>query len=557
MIRIFLESRVNRRLLLAIFIFQSITVHANQITQPIADPPPQDESSFATAADIQAESDTESSSLTTLVPMQFNTPVIQAEIERRFNEIRAELLDQRARLIDSWLTVVALVMTFFGVIVAIAGLIGFSRFRQIETDAQESVRKAASLAEQAQRHVQEIVHNRDQSEVIIKTLSAQTVTEEPENVGRAIKSVRNDPDSTFLENAVADALALVSNRKTNEALRKWHAIAELAEGHDNELAARAWLSVGFLVVPKNLSYSVTANDRAINLDPSLAGAHLNRGVSKHLLGRHEDAIPDFDEAIRLSPDDARAFANRGSALAALGRHSAAIADYDRAISLQPENSSHYANRGVTKDKIRRHDDAIVDYNIAIRLSPKEAEYYSNRGIAKVSVGRLEEAISDHDEAIRLVPDRAALFDNRANAKFAFGRLNEALADHNRAIELEPTFARAYNNRGNVYLAMSQENKAIEDYDEALRHKPSFPEAYNNRGEAKAALDQHEAAIDDYDEAIRLKPDLAESFVNRAKSNAAIGKKRHSKHDLTTAIKLARRTNNANLLHEAQLLLEDL
>ena len=105
--------------------------------------------------------------------------------------------------------------------------------------------------------------------------------------------------------------------------------------------------------------------------------------------------------------------------------------------------------------------------------------------------------------------------------------------------------------------MSQENKAIEDYDEALRHKPSFPEAYNNRGEAKAALDQHEAAIDDYDEAIRLKPDLAESFVNRAKSNAAIGKKRHSKHDLTTAIKLARRTNNANLLHEAQLLLEDL
>ena len=557
MTRIFLRSRVTAQLLLSIIICQSVAVHANQIAQPIADPSPQDQSGALTAADSETESSTERSSLPTLSQMQSDTPVIQMEIDRRFNEIREELLDQRASSINSWLTVIALVMTFFGVIAAIAGLIGFSRFRQIETDARDSVRKAASLADQAQRHVRAIEHNRDQSEVIINTLSAQTATEEPENVGQIIKSVRNDPNATFLENAVADALSCVSSGKTNEALRKWHAIAELAQGHDNELAARAWLSVGFLVVPKNLSYSVTANDRAIKLNPSFAGAYLNRGVSKHLLGRHDDAIPDFDEAIRLSPDNAQAYANRGAALSALERHSAAIADYDRAISLQPESPSHYANRGVTKDKMGRHEEAIADHNVAIRLSPGEGEYYSNRGIAKVSARRFEEAIADHDEAIRLGPDRAAFFDNRANAKSALGLLDEALADHNRAIELQPTFAKAYNNRGNVYLAMRQQPNAIHDYDEALRHKPNFPEAYNNRGEAKAALDQHEAAINDYNEALRLNPDLADSFVNRAKSNAAIGKKRHVKHDLTNAIKLARRTNNASVLHEAQRLLDDL
>ena len=321
-------------------------------------------------------------------------------------------------------------MTFFGIVVGAAALFGFSRFRQIETDARESVRKAANLADQAKHHVQAIEHNRDRSEAIIGKISAQAVSEEPDNFGQAIKSVRNDPNATFLENAVADALSLVTQRKTHEALRKWHAIAELAEGHDNELAARAWLSVGFLVVPKNLPYSITANDRAIKLNPSLAGAYINRGFSKHLLGRHDDAIPDFEEAIRLNPNDAKAYSNRGAALSALGQHNTAIADYDKAISLEPQDPAYYANRGVARDKMGCHEDAIADYNVAIRLRPDEGEYYSNRGVAKVAVRRYEEAISDHDEAIRLVPDRAAFFDNRGNAKYANGQLREALADHN-------------------------------------------------------------------------------------------------------------------------------
>ena len=47
------------------------------------------------------------------------------------------------------------------------------------------------------------------------------------------------------------------------------------------------------------------------------------------LGRHEDAITDFDEAIRLNPGDADAWANRGLAKISLGRHEDAIADYDK------------------------------------------------------------------------------------------------------------------------------------------------------------------------------------------------------------------------------------
>ena len=42
-----------------------------------------------------------------------------------------------------------------------------------------------------------------------------------------------------------------------------------------------------------------------------AEAYNNRGAAKAALGRHDDAIADYDEAIRLKPDHAEAYYNRG------------------------------------------------------------------------------------------------------------------------------------------------------------------------------------------------------------------------------------------------------
>ncbi len=52
--------------------------------------------------------------------------VDDVEIQRHFNELRGELLDKRAVSIDRWLSVIAIVLTFFGVVVAVAGYIGFT-----------------------------------------------------------------------------------------------------------------------------------------------------------------------------------------------------------------------------------------------------------------------------------------------------------------------------------------------------------------------------------------------------------------------------------------------
>lgn len=59
-------------------------------------------------------------------------------LQERFIELRHELLDQRASSIDLWLGVIGLVLTFFGIVIAIAGVWAFRRFREIEEEAKSS-----------------------------------------------------------------------------------------------------------------------------------------------------------------------------------------------------------------------------------------------------------------------------------------------------------------------------------------------------------------------------------------------------------------------------------
>ena len=57
----------------------------------------------------------------------------------------------------------------------------------------------------------------------------------------------------------------------------------------------------------------------------------NRGAAKAHLGKHKEAIEDFNKAIKLDPKYASAWNNRGAAKADLGDHKEAIEDYNRAL----------------------------------------------------------------------------------------------------------------------------------------------------------------------------------------------------------------------------------
>ena len=300
--------------------------------------------------------------------LPYNTAKFEVYIQTQFNEIRSELLDEQALFIDRWLNLITIILTFVGVVVAFATFVGFSRFRAIEKKANASVKSAAAAEEEAKNHLQEIQKISEKAAEKLSDLDASVADANPTEAYQTVTRIRDNPDASPIEMAIADALALQQQGKQKDAIKKWRAIAEITEESNNALAARAWFSIGFLSSVENITKKISSYDRAIQLKPDMAVAYSNRGNTKGRLGQHEDAISDYDKAIQLEPDFAVAYSNRGNTKGRLGRHEDAITDYDKAIQLKPDYARAYFNRGNSKYELGFKVEAKSDLKTALRLA---------------------------------------------------------------------------------------------------------------------------------------------------------------------------------------------
>ena len=369
----------------------------------------------------------------------------EVEIQRRFNDLRSELLDDRSDTVEWWLAATAIFVTLFGVGAVLLGYLAYNRFREVEAEARESAETVRKAADQATRDAAKTRQNLEQSEALIGGATSKDISDpdKAEKIGEAVQEVRSDRAASPLALGIADAYVLQQEGKSEEAAEKWRAIATLIQGIDDSLAARAWLSVGYLLkegkhreaLEASAEEVLDAYNNAIGLRPDYADAYNDRGVLKGALGQYENAIADLNQAIQLDPGSAEPYVNRGMAKDALGRHEDAIADFDQALSLNPDLAEAYNNRGAAKRGLDRNEDAIADLGHAIRLNPTYAEAYVNRGGAKIALGRYKDAIADCEEAIRLNPNLGEPYGNRGAARVALGDIVGARSDYETALNL--------------------------------------------------------------------------------------------------------------------------
>ena len=410
--------------IITLTILLAITVA--QTTEPLITSPP---SEAKKAGTIDKDS---ANTLNTALP---DSTAIAVEMQRHFNELRRELLDDRARVVDWWLFATGIVLTFFGIVVAIVGIVGFRRFREIENEAKKSIQTVTDLEKAAKRHLEEIEKTREKSHEIAQRMNAKLVADDPDGVGQAVKNVQNNPNASLIDKAVADAVLLQRQGNREDAIEKWRAIAHLAEDADDFLAARAWFSVGYLFLYVDPKASISANDRAIHLKPDLAEAFVNRGTAKQQFNQYEDAIADYDEAIRLQQNFAEAYNGRASARLAMELYDESIADCNQAIRLKPNYAEAFYNRGTTRVALKHFDEAIDDFSEAVRLKADYVEANYNLGTTMLTMGRHEEAVSNFDEAIRLRPDFSEAYANRGVSKVELGLKSEARIDLETALDL--------------------------------------------------------------------------------------------------------------------------
>ena len=131
----------------------------------------------------------------------------------------------------------------------------------------------------------------------------------------------------------------------------------------------AWVYFDLAIEAKTVNEKIWLYSKAIQRHDHV-WFYNNRGLSYAELGKHEQAIANFEQAIHLDANDPAAYNNRGLSYAELGKHEQAIADYEQAIHLDANDPAAYNNRCLSYHKLGKHEQAKADHEQAIRLDPK-------------------------------------------------------------------------------------------------------------------------------------------------------------------------------------------
>src|SRR5262249_18262608 len=166
------------------------------------------------------------------------------------------------------------------------------------------------------------------------------------------------------------------------------------------------------------------------------------GIATTQQTRHwQNSIALFEHALNVTEDNFLAHYNRGAAYSKLGKHAEAISDFDEAIGIV---------------------EASGDHDEAAAISPEYALAYDYRGFSYAALGDHGRAIGSYDKSIELNPGYAATYYNRGNSYLKLGNFKAAIDDFSRAVANDPTAGQAYNNRALAHMNLGNQTQAVED-----------------------------------------------------------------------------------------------
>ena len=208
-----------------------------------------------------------------------------------------------------------------------------------------------------------------------------------------------------------------------------------------------------------------ASQRALELAPDLAEAHVARGCVLSLSGRYEEAAREFEAAIRLNPNLFDAYYYFARTSFACGEIERSAELFRKAADVRQEDFQSPMLLGQSLRMLGRHDEGLDASREGLRraehvlvLNPVDGRALSLGSVHLLVDGQPARAIEWSQRALELYPDDMSTLINGACLRARLGQKQEALA------LLERVFARGWGKRDWV--------EHDPDYD-SLRDDPRF------------------------------------------------------------------------------------
>jgi serine/threonine-protein kinase len=241
-------------------------------------------------------------------------------------------------------------------------------------------------------------------------------------------------------------------------------------------AAMGWESSGFSDTAEHMQCAREAATHALDLDDRMSEAYAALATVQFSYDYdHVAAEKNFQRALQLNPSDARAHMWYAVALAPLGRFDESRSQAQQAKALDPLSFAAANQLAFIAYLARHYDEAGRVAQEILDLDPKIASSHAILAVAYEAQGNREGAISEYKEAVVINPNQQYSIGRLGRLYAMMGRREEASAlltaiEANRGTGVSSDVYQAY-----IYLGLNDFDNMFQHLEVAFaRHDPDLP-----------------------------------------------------------------------------------
>jgi Flp pilus assembly protein TadD len=188
-----------------------------------------------------------------------------------------------------------------------------------------------------------------------------------------------------------------------------------------------------------------------------------QGLKLSSLGRHAEAIAQFEQALALHPDDTKVLFALGNTAGLLGLAGPAEQFFRHVLALEPGRKEAIVNLANLLRASAQYDAAIALLEPALAREPQSPELHLTLGSAWREKGDFPKAAAHYQAALAANPNYAPALANLADMQADAGDRSAARTLYDKAIKADPRNSQARLNRAILHLLNGDLVEGWRDY----------------------------------------------------------------------------------------------
>jgi tetratricopeptide (TPR) repeat protein len=209
-------------------------------------------------------------------------------------------------------------------------------------------------------------------------------------------------------------------------------------------------------------------------------------VHKHN-GDLEEARQDFTKALERDPDVVTAYVNRGYVLHDLRESKAAASDFEAAIQRDPNNGEAHLGLAYANLDLRKSSIALKESQLAEKFLGDSEALHLIRGTAYGQRGQLPKAANEYRLALKFSPNNPSLHLALAGVLYSERRYHDSIEELNVAQKLAPDDAATYALLARSYAQLGDREQTLRNVQLAEQNAQSMPTKRNKPGSGPASI----------------------------------------------------------------------